>query len=179
MMAEVFPVVASEYSARLTRRTTSELGHIWELLDQVCDPEIPALSLWDLGVLHQIENINDTLEISITPTYSGCPAMDVMREDICKVLDQAGIQNYRVRLVLSPAWNTNMMSPEGRSKLREYGIAPPLDEDFCGNTENIQITCPHCGSNNTTNISQFGSTACKALYQCCDCQEPFDYFKKI
>jgi ring-1,2-phenylacetyl-CoA epoxidase subunit PaaD len=178
-MDEGLALVSAEYSERLSRRESSSLGHIWDLLDQVCDPEIPALSLWDLGVLTHIESHDDRLEISITPTYSGCPAMDAMRDDICKVLDQTGITNYRVKLVLSPAWNTNMMSPQGRNQLREYGIAPPVDNDCCPSGHSIVVNCPHCGSSNTSKISEFGSTACKALYKCSECQEPFDYFKKI
>jgi ring-1,2-phenylacetyl-CoA epoxidase subunit PaaD len=179
IMPDVIPLVSAEYSERLTRRDGSALGHIWDLLDQVKDPEIPALSIWDLGVLTQIENRDDTIVISITPTYSGCPAMDVIREDVSKALNDAGIENYKIKLVLSPAWNTNMMSPEGRSKLREYGIAPPVDNAACASGQCIKITCPHCGSNNTNKLSEFSSTACKALYQCSDCQEPFDYFKHI
>jgi ring-1,2-phenylacetyl-CoA epoxidase subunit PaaD len=179
IMQDVIPLLPAEYSERLTRRNASALGYIWDLLDQVKDPEIPALSIWDLGVLTQIENKDDCIVVSITPTYSGCPAMDVIREDVSKALDDAGIKNYKVKLVLSPAWNTNMMSPEGRSKLHHYGIAPPVDNAGCTSDERLKIVCPHCGSNNTSTISEFGSTACKALYQCGDCQEPFDYFKNI
>ena len=179
MMAQELPLVSRAYSERLSRREGSALAHIWDLLDQVCDPEIPALSLWDLGVLTRIEQVDSTLLVSITPTYSGCPAMDAMREDISKILQQAGIQNYQIRLVLSPAWTSDMMSPQGRSKLRDYGIAPPIEHQCCDHTQNLQLTCPHCGSVNTHCISEFGSTACKALYQCSNCQEPFDYFKKI
>lgn len=178
-MPQLLPVVCAEYSQRLTRRSTSALAHLWDLLDQVKDPEIPALSIWDLGVLTQIEMKDELIEIAITPTYSGCPAMDVIREDISSALQDAGIQNYRIKLVLSPAWNSSMMSPEGRNKLREYGIAPPVDNAGCDSRPGLEITCPHCGSNKTRNVSEFGSTACKALYQCTDCQEPFDYFKNI
>lgn len=179
IMPDVMQLVSVEYSDRLTRRDTSSLGHVWDLLDQIKDPEIPALSIWDLGVLTQIEMREDIIVVSITPTYSGCPAMDVIREDISKALDDAGIQNYKVKQELSPAWNTNMMSPEGRRKLREYGIAPPVVNECCGTGQCKKISCPHCGSNNSHQISEFGSTACKALYQCRDCQEPFDYFKNI
>ncbi len=172
------PLVSGEYFERKSRREGSELRNIWDILDQVKDPEIPVLSIWDLGVLADVEQQGDTIVVSITPTYSGCPAMDVIRDDIGQALEQAGIGNFRVRLVLSPAWSTNMMSPEGLKNLEEYGIAAPLSGDVCPGGV-CPVGCPHCGSKNTESISEFGSTACKALYQCQDCLEPFDYFKKI
>ena len=172
------PLVSSAYFERASRRQHSRQGHIWDLLDQVKDPEIPALSIWDLGVLADVQQPDERIEVSITPTYSGCPAMDVIREDIIRVLEQAGYEDYRVRLVLSPAWSTDMMSPEGREKLVEYGIAAPASGVACAGSL-CEVNCPQCGSENTKIISEFGSTACKALYQCQNCQEPFDYFKKI
>ena len=172
-------LVSSEYFDRLSRRKGAQLGAIWDILDQVKDPEIPVLSIWDLGVLADVEQQGDTIVVSITPTYSGCPAMDVIKDDIGQALEQAGIGNFRVRLVLSPAWSTNMMSPEGLKNLEEYGIAAPLGGNACAVGGVCPIGCPHCGSKNTESISEFGSTACKALYRCCDCLEPFDYFKKI
>lgn len=175
-ISQPIPLVSREYFERLSGREHSLLGEIWDLLDQVKDPEIPVLSIWDLGVLAGVEKQDDILVVSITPTYSGCPAMDVIRQDIGQALEQAGFENYRVKLVLSPAWNTNMMSPEGLQKLQAYGIAAPVNGEVCIDGK-CQISCPHCGSRNTKNISEFGSTACKALYQCQDCQEPFDYFK--
>jgi len=167
-VVELPPLVSSAYSERLSRRENSALGEVWDLLDQVKDPEIPVLSLWDLGVLTDIEMTGDGIQVIITPTYSGCPAMDVMRSDVDAALRAAGFENFSINTRLAPAWSTDMMSPEGRDKLRDYGIAPPADN-----------SCPHCGSSNTRNVSEFGSTACKALYQCRDCNEPFDYFKKI
>lgn len=172
------PLVSRAYFERASRREHSRLGHIWDLLDQVKDPEIPALSIWDLGVLAGVEQQDKCIVVSITPTYSGCPAMDVIREDVIQVLELAGFDDYRVKLVLSPAWSTDMMSPEGRRKLVEYGIAAPASGEACAGGL-CQVNCPQCGSKNTQSISEFGSTACKALYQCQDCQEPFDYFKKI
>ena len=172
------PLVSGEYFKRLSRREGSQLGDIWAVLDQVKDPEIPVLSIWDLGVLTDVEQQGDAIVVSITPTYSGCPAMDVIKDDIGLALEQAGIRNSRVRLVLSPAWSTHMMSPEGLKNLEAYGIAAPLSGDDCRGKP-CPIGCPHCGSKNTRIVSEFGSTACKALYQCRDCLEPFDYFKKI
>lgn len=159
-------------------RDQSPLGEIWDLLDAVKDPEIPVLSIWDLGVLAGVEKEGETIVVSITPTYSGCPAMDVIRDDIGQALEQAGYAQHRVKLVLSPAWNTGMMSPEGLSRLEAYGIAAPVRGEACAGGA-CRVNCPHCGSGNTERVSEFGSTACKALYQCRDCQEPFDYFKEI
>jgi ring-1,2-phenylacetyl-CoA epoxidase subunit PaaD len=148
-------------------------------LEEVCDPEIPVLSLKDLGVLRQVDQINGQWIITITPTYSGCPAMKTMEVDIIKKLHEYGIENARVEHVLSPAWTTDWLSDSGRSKLREFGIAPPEDEVdksvlFADPTI---VPCPKCGSRETKMVSQFGSTACKAHYQCLTCQEPYDYFK--
>lgn len=178
-MAQILPLVSAAYSARLTRRNESELTEVWNLLDEVKDPEIPALSIWDLGVLTHIEQQDDGFLISITPTYSGCPAMDVIREDIHNALVSAGYDHFSIKLVLAPAWSTDLMSPEGKSKLQQYGIAPPLAGEHCAGGGCQNIPCPHCGSLNTKTISEFGSTACKALYKCQDCDEPFDYFKNI
>ncbi|MCP4335470.1 MAG: phenylacetate-CoA oxygenase subunit PaaJ [Gammaproteobacteria bacterium] len=174
------PVVSAAYEARRTQRETSKLPEIWMLLDQVCDPEIPVLSLWDLGVITAIEKSGERLEVTITPTYSGCPAMQTMRDDIEAVLTQAGIDAFEVRESLSPAWSSDWISPEGRGKLTAYGIAAPKSCDSCqGLALDSEIPCPHCGSADTRMTSEFGSTACKALFQCRSCQEPFDYFKPI
>ena len=178
-MSQILPLVAAAYSERLTRRNESMLAEIWDLLDQVKDPEIPVLSIWDLGVLTQVEKQQENLLISITPTYSGCPAMDTIRDDISSVLIEGGYQNFSIKLVLSPAWSTDLMSPEGKEQLQQYGIAPPVSNANCDSGECLKISCPHCGSLNTKILSQFGSTACKALYQCQDCDEPFDYFKNF
>ncbi len=172
------PLVSREYFERRTLRDQSPLAAVWDLLDAVKDPEIPVLSIWDLGILAGVERDAETIVVSITPTYSGCPAMDAIRDDIGQALEQGGYPDYRVKQVLSPAWSTDMISPEGRERLEAYGIAAPLQGGGC--TGGVcQVSCPHCGSANTDRISEFGSTACKALYQCRDCQEPFDYFKEI
>lgn len=152
---------------------------IWNLLEEVSDPEIPVLSIVDLGVLRDIKIIGDQVEITITPTYSGCPAMQVIEQDIVEKLAENNIKNVKVNLVLTPAWTTDWLSEAGRDKLLEYGIAPPVNEvdKSVLFAEPLKINCPNCGSNDTRMISQFGSTACKAHYQCNHCLEPFDYFK--
>lgn len=148
-------------------------------LEEVCDPEIPVLSLSDLGVLRGVSYLNDEWVITITPTYSGCPAMKTMEDDVLAKLKEHGISNVRLELVLSPAWTTDWLSEEGRRKLKAFGIAPPEDEVdksvlFAAPTI---VPCPKCGSRETKMVSQFGSTACKAHYQCLSCLEPYDYFK--
>ena len=147
-------------------------------LDDVCDPEIPVLSLADLGVLRGVEYLNDEWQITITPTYSGCPAMKTMEDDILKKLKDHGVE-AKVHLVLSPAWTTDWLSESGRIKLKEFGIAPPeneVDKSVLFAAPTV-VPCPKCGSRNTRMISLFGSTACKAHYQCNECLEPYDYFK--
>lgn len=174
-MTTVIPLLPQAYSERLQRRDNSSLGHIWGILDAVKDPEIPVISIWDLGVLTDVKKNADGIEVIITPTYSGCPAMDVIRSDIDAALHAAGVENFSIKTRLSPAWSTAMMSPEGKARLKDYGIAPPQENCCAGD----KIACPHCNSSNTRNISEFGSTACKSLYQCNDCSEAFDYFKNI
>ena len=147
-------------------------------LDEVCDPEIPVLSLADLGVLRGVDYLNDEWHITITPTYSGCPAMKTMEDDILLKLKEHGVQ-ARVHLVLSPAWTTDWLSESGRVKLKEFGIAPPeneVDKSVLFAAPTV-VPCPRCNSRETKMVSQFGSTACKAHYQCLICSEPYDYFK--
>lgn len=155
------------------------LIEIKKLLRAVTDPEIPVLSIMDMGVVRDIAVDGSEVAIKLTPTYSGCPAMDVMSVDITRALAEAGY-TAKVDLVLSPAWTTDWITPEGRAALEAYGIAAPLGESadklaLLG--ESRMVKCTRCGSSNTKMISQFGSTACKALFQCNDCHEPFDYFK--
>ena len=149
------------------------------ILETVSDPEIPVLSIMEMGIVRAAEMIDNIAEITITPTYSGCPAMDVIGDDIKKALKEKGIE-AKITLVLSPAWTTDWITSKGREALETYGIAAPLESDadkdaLLGNKKLVK--CPQCGSYNTKMISQFGSTACKAFFQCQDCQEPFDYFK--
>ena len=154
---------------------------IWSLLQTVTDPEVPVLTIIDLGIVRDVNIEEGSVEVVITPTYSGCPAMDVISMNIRMALLQEGIKKINIRQVLSPAWTTDWMSEEGKQKLKAYGIAPPqykqvvCEPELFGKGEAIQ--CPLCNSYNTRLVSQFGSTACKALYQCNDCKEPFDYFK--
>lgn len=147
---------------------------LWGLLEQVSDPEIPVLSIVDLGIVRDIKIHEEEIEIIITPTYSGCPAMDAISMDIRLKLIEHGFKNVKITSVLSPAWTTDWMTEEGKLKLNKYGIAPPKMSIDLFDTPPI---CPQCDSKNTKLLSQFGSTACKALYQCDDCKEPFDYFK--
>ncbi len=156
---------------RLKRREQSDYKALWNLLDAVKDPEIPPLSIWDLGVLQDITQNQAEIRVTITPTYSGCPAMHVISEDITTTLNQAGCSNVKVAIRLAPAWTTDWLSESARERLRQYGVTPPQDE--------APIFCPLCRSTEIRLISEFGSTACKALYQCSSCQEPFDYFKPI
>jgi ring-1,2-phenylacetyl-CoA epoxidase subunit PaaD len=153
---------------------------IWNILEEVKDPEIPVLSVIDLGIVRSVETINDKIEIAITPTYSGCPAMDVIAMDIRLKLIEKGYRNVSIQQQLSPAWTTDWMSEEGKQKLKAFGIAPPNPkQQFC-TSEMFQqeaVQCPRCNSYHTVLISQFGSTACKSMYRCLDCKEAFDHFK--
>lgn len=150
----------------------------WQILEQITDPEIPILSIVDLGIVRDISLDQNNVEIFITPTYSGCPAMDMITMNIKIELLQQGFNNVKITQQLSPAWTTDWMTERGKQKLKEYGIAPPvgkiIDQKFL---EDLKVECPQCHSKNTKLISEFGSTSCKALFQCLDCKEPFDYFK--
>jgi ring-1,2-phenylacetyl-CoA epoxidase subunit PaaD len=153
---------------------------IWKLLEEVKDPEIPVLSVLDLGIVRDVKNNAANIVITITPTYSGCPALDTINMDIRLKLIEHGYKNVVLQQQLSPAWTTDWISEKGKTKLMEYGIAPPNPkQQFC-KAEMFQqemVQCPRCKSYHTELISQFGSTACKALYKCLQCKETFDYFK--
>jgi ring-1,2-phenylacetyl-CoA epoxidase subunit PaaD len=152
---------------------------LYMILDAVSDPEIPVLSIVQMGVVRKATLEDGIAQIEITPTYSGCPAMDVIGEDVRKALAESGYES-EVKLVLSPPWTTDWLTEQARAALFEYGIAPPLqaeaDKAVLSGQERL-VVCPQCKSRNTKMISPFGSTACKALFQCLDCLEPFDYFK--
>jgi len=153
---------------------------IWQLLEEVKDPEVPVLSVIDLGIVRAVKTDDDKIDIIITPTYSGCPAMDVISMDIRLKLIEKGFRNVSIQHQLSPAWTTDWMSEGGKQKLKAYGIAPPNPkQQFCKEEMFRQeaVQCPRCNSYHTELISQFGSTACKAMYRCLDCKEAFDYFK--
>jgi len=182
MTTETMALIPTKSSLQYEReqfRRNSQVPHLWALLDAVKDPEIPVLSLWDIGILKDISQHEQAVTVVITPTYSGCPAMDVIREDITAALLNHGVAKVQVELELTPAWTTDWMTNKGREQLRGYGIAPPDDTVDLVLTEETQVRCPHCGSHETRMISEFGSTACKALFQCNDCSEPFDLFKHI
>ncbi|GGH77722.1 ring-1,2-phenylacetyl-CoA epoxidase subunit PaaD [Filimonas zeae] len=162
----------------MTVLSSPDVQAVWQLLENVYDPEVPVLSVSDLGIVRKVELEGDIVTVIITPTYSGCPAMDVIAMQIRMLLLQSGYKEVIVERVLSPAWTTDWITERGKSRLRAYGIAPPqykvqtaLFEEEGG------VKCPNCQSVHTRGISRFGSTACKALYQCSDCNEPFDYFK--
>ena len=153
---------------------------IWKLLDQVADPEIPVLTIADLGIVRTVEINENKCIVTITPTYSGCPAMHQIEEEILKALSPTILTE--VKSTLSPAWTTDWMTEEARVKLEEYGIAPPQKGSADKNLlmgKLRDVRCPRCKSSHTAMVSQFGSTACKSLYKCEDCKEPFDYFKCI
>lgn len=148
---------------------------VWDWLQQVTDPEIPVLTIHDLGILRDVTvHENGSVEVWITPTYNGCPAMDMIATNIRLALAEHGITQLKITSILSPAWTTDWMTEAGKQKLKEYGIAAP-DRRFT--IAHDGVACPHCGSPHTKLLSEFGSTACKALFQCNDCKEPFDYFK--
>jgi ring-1,2-phenylacetyl-CoA epoxidase subunit PaaD len=159
--------------------TSDELRQrAWAAAATVVDPEIPVLTIEDLGVLRDVSIVDGRVEVAITPTYSGCPAMNMIALQIELALESEGIERPVVRTVLSPAWTTDWMSEDGRRKLKDYGIAPPQRASgrrALFGTE--QVECPQCGSAETEVLSDFGSTSCKALWRCKTCREPFDYFK--
>jgi ring-1,2-phenylacetyl-CoA epoxidase subunit PaaD len=161
----------------------SAVQRAWDLLEQIPDPEIPVVSIRELGILREVNAHDGGVEIVITPTYSGCPAMGQIEDDVRSVLAAAGLR-AQVVTRLAPAWTTDWMTDAAKLKLREYGIAPPHTTQPAESVLRFQkarpaaaIACPRCGSANTTETSHFGSTACKSLHKCLDCLEPFDYFK--
>jgi ring-1,2-phenylacetyl-CoA epoxidase subunit PaaD len=150
----------------------------WDAAARVVDPEIPVLTIADLGVLRAVTVSEGDVEVAITPTYSGCPAMNMIALEIELALEREGFSKPKIRTVLSPAWTTDWMSEDGRRKLKEYGIAPPQPSSSRRALFGVQeVACPQCGSDDTELISEFGSTSCKALRRCRSCREPFDYFK--
>ena len=175
-------VAATGPSARVARA--------WAVLDGVLDPEVPALSVRDLGIVRDVREVDapaPVLEVVLTPTYSGCPATEVIERSVLEALEAAGLGPVRATLQRAPAWSSDWISPDGRRKLREYGIAPPCTVEpgdpvpirFVGRSRAEAVACPRCDSRDTERLSAFGSTACKALYRCLACREPFEYFKPI
>ncbi len=160
---------------------SSTVGRAREVAAQVLDPELPVLTIEDLGILREVtEDDQGRVHVQITPTYSGCPAMETIRTDVIESLESAGFRHVDVEFVLSPAWSTDWLTEQGRAKLEEYGVAPPAARRGDGPIAlTLSVRCPQCGSANTRESSRFGSTACKSLWVCQDCREPFDHFKTL
>lgn len=173
---------------RLPAADEARVARAWEVLGTVLDPEVPALSVCDLGIVREVLPRAEGLEIVLTPTYSGCPATEVIERSVLEAIGAAGLGPARVTLRRAPAWTTDWISAEGKRKLREYGIAPPGVAALPGGAVPIRlvrrppaapVACPHCGSAHTERLSAFGSTACKSLHRCLDCREPFEHFKPL
>ena len=164
-------------------QAAARVDDAWRVLHGVLDPEVPALSVCDLGIVRDVIAHHDGIEVVLTPTYSGCPATEVIEQSVMDAVNGAGLGPARVTLQRAPAWTTDWISDGGRRKLREYGIAPPSGNASVAAERPIRlvprIACPRCNSTNTERLSAFGSTACKSLYRCVACREPFEYFKPI
>lgn len=158
--------------------TRIDLADITDRIGSIPDPEVPVLTIADLGILRSVEEIDHQVVVTITPTYSGCPAMHHIEQEVLAALDSCDVPG-RVDMVFTPAWTTEWMTSAGREKLRDYGIAPPRQTETAISIRRDTITCPQCSSPNTELISRFGSTACKSLRRCLDCLEPFDHFKEF
>ena len=176
------------YISDFESRTQTPRQKAWDIAATVVDPEIPVLSIADLGILRDVEVTKEQgtehVKVTITPTYSGCPAMDAIRDDVKTAFAKEGYTDVEVDLVLSPAWTTDWMTEAGKQKLQEYGIAPPTGKSHAARHAGpirltMAVKCPQCSSLNTKELTRFGSTSCKALYVCQDCKEPFDYFKVL
>lgn len=166
---------------------TTRARKAWAVLATVLDPEVPALSLRDLGIVREVVDGGETLEVVLTPTYSGCPATEVISQSVIDAIDGAGLGPVRITMQRAPAWTTDWISDDGRRKLRDYGIAPPgpvmpgqgVPIRLVGRRAAVAVACPRCGSDQTEQLSAYGSTACKSLYRCVACREPFEHFKPI
>lgn len=172
-------VIGSDRGAR--QPAAGDLASAWAILAEVMDPEVPVVSVVDLGIVRELTWTGGHLHVVVTPTYSGCPATDVIEQDIRTALEQAGFTEPRLARQLNPAWTTDWITPQGRERLQAYGIAPPQGQSSKPSLPGgvPRVCCTQCGSAYTELLSQFSSTACKALYRCLDCREPFDYFKCI
>ena len=168
----------------LNGKEMKPIAEIWKILEGIPDPEIPVISVVELGIIRALRYEGHSLIITITPTYSGCPAMTAISMDIHNNLRENGIEDFKIETVYTPAWTTDWMNAEAKEKLRKYGIAPPNEHvkhklNVLTGDHDEEVNCPHCGSSNTSLTSQFGSTACKSLYKCNECLEPFAYSKCI
>ena len=168
MVAETIPLVPEPRAMLNKRRGESACAELFSLLDAVKDPELPVLSIWDLGILQDVREKDGAVTVTITPTYSGCPAMQQIADDIESVVLEAGYKEVCVEQRLSPAWTTDWLDAGARKRLVEYGVAEPAN-----------AACPQCGSEDVQVVSEFGSTACKAMLKCMSCLEPFDQFKRL
>ena len=163
----------------VTRLQPAEITQIWHCLQQISDPELQVLSITDLGMVRDVARDGNGWRVTFTPTYSGCPATEVLLNAIEQRLTAAGFSPVRVDIRRSPAWTTDWMNADARERLRQYGVAPPQGHTCDRPPAHGPVACPRCGSTHSEKISEFGSTDCKALYRCCDCREPFEYFKCI
>lgn len=172
-------LIASDGGTRTA--SADDLPLAWQVLEQVMDPEVPVVSVTDLGIVRDLAWEDGHLKVVVTPTYSGCPATELIENEITRALERAGFAAPRIERQLAPAWTTDWITERGRERLRTYGIAPPVGSSSKRSLlgEPVTVSCPHCGSQETEVVSEFGSTACKALYRCRSCLEPFDYFKCI
>jgi ring-1,2-phenylacetyl-CoA epoxidase subunit PaaD len=167
-------------TADVVSASSTTVGSLWEIAAAVLDPEVPVLTIEDLGILREVTEADGRVQVRITPTYSGCPAMEAIRADILAAYAAAGHHDVHVEFVLAPAWTTDWMSEAGKRKLTEYGIAPPTTGPADGPVSlTLTVRCTNCGSPDTRELSRFGSTACKSLWVCNACREPFDHFKAI
>ena len=168
-------------SANASTQADTREREVWELLAKVLDPEIPVLNIVDLGIVREVHQVDGRMRVAITPTYSGCPATEVIRIMVRAALDAAGYADAILEERLAPPWTSDWLTPAGREQLRAFGIAPPEESvsDPRQLVRALQVTCPRCGSRSSERISEFGSTPCKAHYRCRACGEPFDYFKCI
>ena len=166
-------------SADNARQASVCEADVWDRLADVLDPEVPVLSILDLGIVRRVALRGDRLEVDVTPTYSGCPATEVIEQSVADALRDLAVSDVVVTRVLSPPWTTDWITDDGRDKLRRFGIAPPSGPagDVSGGFVDRPVACPRCGTDNTSKVSEFGSTACKASYRCDECLEPFEYFK--
>lgn len=181
--------VVDIYVSDFETKGTTTAARAWDIAATVCDPEIPVLTIADLGILRDVKvtqehGTDGHVTVTITPTYSGCPAMDAIRDDLKAAFAKEGYADVEVELVLAPAWTTDWMTESGKQKLQEYGIAPPTGQSGAARHAgpirlSLAVKCPQCASLNTKELTRFGSTSCKALYVCQDCKEPFDYFKVL
>lgn len=176
---DIIPAISHVQYERQLLRENSDCPALWAILDEIKDPEIPVVSLWDLGILQSVEQESETQQVTVTltPTYSGCPAIDMIGDDIKTLLKAKGYGDCQIKIQLSPAWTTDWITATGKLQLQQFGIAPPVACLSLSATESPLVACPQCGSSQTTVVSEFGSTACKAAYQCDNCGEAFDYFK--